>query len=323
MRVVITTGSRLHLGFTNLNEDVGRCYGSLGVALDRPTTRVIIEECAEEIPATSEPEQVRAYRQRFCDYYHVNPRVSISVVASIPPHVGLGSGTQLALAIGQGLATVCGIDAGVWELAMVMGRGRRSGIGVAAFRTGGFIMDAGHRKRESGLAAMPTVIWRRDFPTDWRFVVVVPEAAEGLSGRTEEGVFGAMAPSVRISEEICRLTMVRLMPALIEHDIDEFGRALTAIDRKTGAYFTDVQGGIYGGTGASEAIAALLEAGACGAGQSSWGPAAYGLVHDGDAGRVEAVTRQLLAERNVGATVFVSHGRNTEARVEVSREATC
>ena len=176
--------------------------------------------------------------RRFCDHYQVDPRVSVEVRESIPQHVGLGSGTQLALAIGLGMATVCGIDADVWDVAAAMGRGRRSGVGTAAFQAGGFVVDAGHKKGRAGREAAPTVVWRRDFPADWRFVVVVPDAVRGLSGRSEEGVFGALAPSVRISEEVCRITQLRLMPALVEHDIEEFGRALTAVDRKTGAYFS-------------------------------------------------------------------------------------
>jgi beta-RFAP synthase len=214
---------------------------------------------------------------------------------------------------------VCGIDANVWDVAAAMGRGRRSGIGTAAFQTGGFVIDAGHRKGGSGRDAAPTVVWRRDFPSDWLFVVVVPDANGGLSGHSEEGVFGSLAPSVRISEEICRITQLRLMPALVEHDIEEFGRALTAVDRKTGSYFSDVQGGIYSGGETNAAIEALVNAGACGAGQSSWGPAVYGLVHDRDVAKVEAGVKESLARDGRAAQVFVSHARNTEARVEVLR----
>ena len=36
--------------------------------------------------------------------------------------------------------------------------------------------------------------------------------------------------SRRISEEVCRLTQVKLLPSLIERDIEEFGKALTEID---------------------------------------------------------------------------------------------
>jgi len=96
---------------------------------------------------------------------------------------------------------------------------------------------------------------------------------------------------------------------------------LTAVDRKNGAYFSDVQGGVYSGGDTNTAIDALLSAGACGAGQSSWGPAVYGLVHGRDVGRVEVAVRESLTENGRGAQVFVSHGRNTEARVEVPRAA--
>ena len=319
MRVSVATGCRLHLGFTNLSDDVGRCYGSLGVALDRPSTTVVVEEGRDAAVVGGDPEQIRACVRRFCDHYQVDPRVSIEVRESIPQHVGLGSGTQLSLAIGLGLARICGIDADVWDVAAAMGRGRRSGVGTATFQMGGFVIDAGHKKGRSGRDAAPTVVWRRDFPSDWLFVVVVPDLDSGLSGHSEEGVFGALAPSVRISEEICRITQLRLMPALVEHDIEEFGRALTAVDRKTGAYFSDVQGGIYSGGETNAVVDALLNAGAYGAGQSSWGPAVYGLVHERDVGKVEAAVKESLVGAGGGAQVFVSHGRNTEARVEVPR----
>jgi beta-ribofuranosylaminobenzene 5'-phosphate synthase len=316
MRVSVTTGSRLHLGFTNLSEDVGRCYGSLGVAVERPSTTVVVSDRGEPSVTGSDAQQVRTLSRRFCEYYKVEPIVSIDVQESIPPHTGLGSGTQLALAVGLGLATVCGIDAGVRDIAVVMGRGRRSGVGIAAFQTGGFIVDAGHTKDGPGDGAAPTVVWRRDFPADWCFVVAVPEAASGVSGRSEEGIFGALAPSVRISEEVCRITQLMLMPALVEHDIETFGRALTTIDRKMGAYFAAVQGGVYGGGAASQTIDVMLRAGAHGAGQSSWGPAVYGLVRQAGAERLEEAIAESLAARGIEASTFVTHGRNTEARVE-------
>ena len=238
-----------------------------------------------------------------------------------PQHVGLGSGTQLALAIGLGLATVCGIDADVWDVAAAMGRGRRSGVGTATFQTGGFVIDAGHRKGRSGRDAAPTVVWRRDLSR--RLDVYRgrssrgqrPQWAQRRGGLRNVGAVGA---DLRGD---CRITQLRLMPALVERDIEEFGRALTAVDRKTGAYFSDVQGGIYSGGETNAAVDALLSAGACGAGQSSWGPAVYGLVHENDVGRVEAAVKESLAGEGRGAQVFVGHGRNTGARVEVPRAA--
>lgn len=321
MKVTVTTGCRLHLGFTNLSEDVGRSFGSIGVALDRPICTVVVEESEALEIVSDDREHIRAWVRRFSDAFGVEPLVSIAVRERIPEHVGLGSGTQLALAVGAGLATICGIDVDMREVAGVLCRGRRSGIGISAFCRGGFIIDAGVKKGDTGRGRVPTVVWRHDFPSDWCFVVAVPEDCQGLSGHNEESVFATLAASVRVSEEVCRLTQLVLMPALVERDIEEFGRALTAIDRKNGSSFAHVQGGIYSGGETNVAVEAMLRAGALGAGQSSWGPAVYGLVHERKVGQVEAEVREYLRACELGGAVFVSHGRNTRARVEVQKEA--
>lgn len=321
MKVSVTTGCRLHLGFTNLSEDVGRSFGSIGVALDRPSCTVVVQESEALEIVGDDGEHIRAWVRRFSDAFGVEPLVSIVVRERIPEHVGLGSGTQLALAVGAGLAAICDIDADMRQVAGVLCRGRRSGIGTTAFCTGGFIIDAGVKKGATGQGRVPTVVWRHDFPADWCFVVAVPESDQGLSGHREESVFATLAPSVRISEELCRLTQLVLMPALVDRDIEEFGRALTAIDRKNGSYFAHVQGGIYSGGETNVAVEAMLRAGALGAGQSSWGPAVYGLVHESRMGQVEAEVRDYFRERGLGGEVFVGHGRNTRARVEVQKDA--
>lgn len=320
MRVSVRTGCRLHLGFTNLSADMSRCYGSIGVALDRPSTLVVMEESDRLVIEGDDKEPIRAAVRRFSQAFGVEPQVTIRVSERIPEHVGLGSGTQLALAVGAGLAAVSGLDADVREVAAAMNRGRRSGIGTAAFRVGGFLIDAGVDRTRTGSDAVPTIVWRPDFPADWCFVVAVPSGQEGLSGRSEEGVFATLVPSVHVSEEICRLTQLMLMPALVERDIEEFGRALTAIDRKTGSYFTGVQGGVHSRGDTSQTIAVMQNAGAVGVGQSSWGPAVYGLTHAGDAGRLQAEVQKSLRELGLTGSVFVSHGRNGGARVEVARD---
>ena len=60
MRVSVETGCRLHLGFTNLSEDIGRCFGSIGVAIDRPGTSIVFEEHDELTIAGEDREPVRA-----------------------------------------------------------------------------------------------------------------------------------------------------------------------------------------------------------------------------------------------------------------------
>lgn len=320
MRVTVETGSRLHLGFTNLGQDLGRRFGSIGVAIDRPSAAIVVEENhALEIDG-EDREAVRAAVRRFCDAFSVEPRVRVIVKRRIPAHVGLGSGTQLAVAVGAGLAAMCGVDASVGEIAAAVNRGRRSGIGVAAFGGGGFIMDAGVACDAEGPGRVPTVVWRHDVPSDWCFIVAVP-SGEGLSSHCEEGVFAALEPSVRVSEEVCRITQLQLMPALVERDLEVFGRALTAIDRRTGSSFADVQEGLYSHQPTADIVDFMLAAGAAGAGQSSWGPAVYGLCREPDAGRLHECTRDFMLENGLGDSVLLCHGRNTPAQVEVRRES--
>jgi beta-ribofuranosylaminobenzene 5'-phosphate synthase len=88
MRVTVATGSRLHLGFTNLSEDLGRCFGSLGVAIDRPSTTVIVEDGGRLETAGDDAERVRTWRRRFCEHYGVDPQVSLEVREPDPVHVG-------------------------------------------------------------------------------------------------------------------------------------------------------------------------------------------------------------------------------------------
>lgn len=320
MRVTVSTGCRLHIGFTNLSEDVGRCYGSIGVALDYPGTTVVLRTHPALRVVGDEQEQIEESVRRFCHQFSVEPRVSVEIRERISEHVGLGSGTQLALALGTGVARVLGLRVDSDEVARAVGRGRRSGIGVAAFQTGGFIIDAGHKKDREGAYATPTVVFRRDFPSTWRYVVAIPGSSQGLNGSREERVFGALSPPIRISEEICRLTQLKLMPALVEEDIEEFGCALTAIDRQTGRYFESVQGGIYGEGDVAGTIDVMLRAGAFGAGQSSWGPAVYGLVDETRVERVEKEVRESVETGALGGLVFVAAGRNRGARIAVETE---
>ncbi len=320
VKVSVATGCRLHVGFTNLSEDVGRCYGSIGVALEYPRTSLVLRTHDTLRVVGAGRDHVEETVRRFCELFSVEPRVSVEVRESISEHVGLGSGTQLGLALGTGLARVLGLHVDIDEVARAVGRGKRSGIGVAAFQTGGFIIDAGHKKDRADACVTPTVVFRRDFPPAWRFVVAIPASGQGLNGSREERAFRALSPPIRVSEEICRLTQLKLMPALVEEDIEEFGSALTAIDRKTGLYFESVQGGIYGESDSAGAVDVMLRAGAFGAGQSSWGPAVYGLVDETRVKRVEEDVREFVKMGPAGGIVFVAAGRNRGAQIAVEAE---
>jgi beta-ribofuranosylaminobenzene 5'-phosphate synthase len=127
---------------------------------------------------------------------------------------------------------------------------------------------------------------RHAMPDDWRCVVAVPAAAPGLSGGEEAAAFARLRPDPDRSAQIAQIVLTGLLPALVERDLGEFGSALTRVQRLVGDAFAPVQGGTFHPQ-AGPVVEAMLRLGAAGAGQSSWGPAVYGVVGS------EAVGREL------------------------------
>ena len=106
MKVYVKTPARLHLGLIDLNGDLGRMFGGLGVGIDHPNVIVEAEQSQGFSIEGQEIELVNDLANRFFTAYHLKPSVHINIKQIIPAHVGLGSGTQLSLAIAVALARV-------------------------------------------------------------------------------------------------------------------------------------------------------------------------------------------------------------------------
>ena len=246
MQIKVKTISRLHFGVIDYIESTDSFKGSLGVALDWPNTVLTVNKNSDLLIQNGNQKKILDLVKKFSKWYQIEPKVILNVEESIPEHSGLGSGTQLALAISNALAMIYDIDADVKELSGIMGRGKRSKLGNACFDTGGFIIDSWSGKILTNEIGQPLPsIFRQDFPTDWCFVIVIPDTKIGLSGEAEKEAFRRVKASKKISEEICRLIKLKLLPSLKDEDIEEFGSALTEIDKKTGMHFEKAQGGVY------------------------------------------------------------------------------
>jgi beta-RFAP synthase len=317
VRVRVEAGSRLHLGFLDLQGGLGRRFGSLGVALDRPGT-VLEAERAEgwdyEGPEPFRRKAEAVARAVLGDL----PPVRVRLSEAPPPHAGFGSGTQVALATGLALARLGGRKEDPRRLAGLVGRGRRSGVGVEAFAGGGFLVDGGLRP---GAAGPPPLLFRRPLPEPWRFLVAVPGGGGGLHGTEEERAIAALPlPDPSLAERLCRWVLMALLPALAEGDGPAFGAALTAIQRLVGESFAPALGGIYASPGGERLAAEMERRGALGVGQSSWGPAVFGFFDD--PGAAERVRRELADGRGTSvspAELFLAGGMNRGARVRMLR----
>lgn len=286
--VWVRTGARLHLGQLDLCGNLGRRFGSVGVAIERPGWEIVAErgrglrvEVVGETEASA-ASRAAALAQEYLDHYRL-PGVHLRILSSIPAHKGLGSGTQLALAVGIAVTRLYGLRTSVWELARVTEReGSRSAIGVVAFTRGGLAVDGGLRVTadgRSGFRSPPPVIARLPFPKAWGIVLALPPSAREVAGEEEAAAFASLSPMDEATAGyLARLVLMKLLPAVVEEDLAAFGEAVTAIQKTVGQHFASVQGGIFATKEGEELAEFFLEHGAAGVGQSSWGPAVYGFA---------------------------------------------
>ena len=176
------------------------------------------------------------------------------------------------------------------------------------FGAGGFVLEGGRREESDGPAPL---LARLAFPSDWRCVVAVPRAAPGVSGEAEAAAFAQLpVPFEHDVERVSHLVLMALLPALAEGDLAAFGRALTEIQCINGRWFAPAQGGAFAPGASAGLVERMGEWGAAGVGQSSWGPAVYGIVAGDEAAAAlsERARAALGADGAVYASAFSSDG---------------
>jgi beta-RFAP synthase len=210
------------------------------------------------------------------------------------------------------------LDLSVREIATVVQRGQRSGIGAGAFESGGFMVDGGKGNSDDP----PPIVSRIAFPSEWRIVLVIERTNRGLHGDSETAAFQTLpAFPETLAGELCRLVLMQALPALAEHRIDDFGEAIGELQRITGDYFAPAQGGRFASPAVAEALAWFESQGIAGVGQSSWGPTGFAIV-GAESRAAELVQGARTRWGDAGPLQFmVCGGRNRGGDIEVGSVA--
>ncbi len=325
VKIFVETPSRLHFTLIDLNGELGRVDGGIGVTLEKPGWKIEVLPSKKFVVEGLGKELAKIFAEKFFMYYGLKPDIKIKILDSIPQHVGLGSGTQLALAIATSLTKIFGIKTTIRELAKIMERGGTSGIGVAAFEGGGFILDGGHsfgekKQKQSFLpshfsnAPPAPILARYSLPENWMFVVVIPNIQRSIHGLEEFKIFKTYCPiSTDEVNKLSRIILMKILPSIVEKNIVDFGKALTEI-QNIGFKKIEIQ---LQKSIVKELIGWMVENGAYGAGMSSFGPVVYGLV-DGThkAEKLKDKINQFLDEKNIGGKVFSTKVNNKGAIVK-------
>ncbi len=204
-----------------------RRFGSVGLMIARPGVQITARSADTWSAEGPLAERALKFAKQVHRSLPQTARPQHLVVERVPnAHAGLGTGTQLALAVARAVAANSQLEGlGAVELAHRAGRGLRSGLGVHGFERGGLLVEGG-KKYADGIAPL---LARVEFPSQWRVLLMIPPWGKGLHGSEEAKLFdqlGDPSRSLRVTDSLCRLVLLGILPALAECDLRTFGEAL-------------------------------------------------------------------------------------------------
>lgn len=303
--VEVRTPARLHLGLMSFGVPTTRAFGGIGLMIDRPGVQVRVSRALRLEARGPEAERALGFARMCVEGWGLREAYAIDVRTTPRGHVGLGSGTQLGLAIAAGIrhlarpAPAAEAAAGPahpgerpldpfeheWtfesgaalELARAVGRGRRSCVGVHGFARGGLIVEAGRLAPQvpsTGVDEFSPVVARVRLPSEWRCVLIIARGISGLSGDAEKQAFARLPPVPgEVTAELARIALLELLPAAVEGRFGEFSRAVRHYGTVAGRPFAEESRRLAHAEATAGLLDLLGELGVEGAAQSSWGPA--------------------------------------------------
>ena len=311
VKVTVSVPARLHLGFLDLDGGIGRRFGGIGVAISDLRTRIAIERASRMEIGGPESDRVARYIEAMRHELGVTGGHRVEILDAVPAHSGLGSGTQLALAVAAGMRRLHDLPLDVAGDAIRLDRGARSGAGVGLFHHGGVVVDGGR-----GAAMRPApVIARMPVPDQWCILVILDPSRQGKHGAEESTAFENLPPFPgETAAHLCRLALMKALPSLAEHDLAGFGGAITELQARLGDYYAPAQGGSrFMSADVGAALDALADAGATGIGQSSWGPTGFAFAPSrADAERMAVLARRHPSARALDIRICVGLNRGAE-----------
>jgi len=310
--VAVTTTARLHFGFLDPSGRSTHPFASFGLSLDRPCTRLTLAAAETWDVRGPEAERAGRYLKTMAQAFGVDRCYRLHVEDAIPSHAGLGSGTQLALAVGSAFAAAEGLTLSPLDIAGRLERGARSGIGIATFEAGGAVLDSGPSE-----GALPQLIARVPFPDDWRVLLIFDPDVKGLDGLSEVAAFEALPEYAEEDVADLRMRIVdRALPALARHDFAPFAAEVGHLQDCMGTYFAPIQGGPQTSPRMGHLLDWLRGEGVTGLGQSSWGPTGFAFAPSEDAGNALLTAAEARTDA-AGLRFMLARGRNDGAEIAI------
>lgn len=326
-QISVSSSARLHMGFFDLHGGLGRKFGSIGLSIEEPSIKLTATRAEKLMVTGLANTRVEQIAEKIITKLNISAAVNLNIQQNLPEHAGLGSGTQLALTIGTAISRLYGLNLTTPQIAELTGRGGRSGIGIAAFDSGGLLVDGGRVSNGERSAAnnpasnnpvlsnkVPPLLARYGFPEDWRILLILDNRQPGIHGEEELAAFNTLPVfPENLAAHLCRSVLMQGLPAIVERDLMAFGNCIRELQMHVGDYFAPAQGGRY----ASQQVGAVLEylekLGVACFGQSSWGPTGFAVFENAElAHKTMLELKMTFTEANLTFTICSANNRGAK-----------
>ncbi|MBY8988118.1 MAG: GHMP kinase [Candidatus Lokiarchaeota archaeon] len=332
VKIRVTTPCRIHLSLIDENGYTGRVDGGIGLMLDRPNVIFEATNHAEEFKIEAHKyyresiEVINEQASKIFKAFNIsNKNFHFNLKRYFPSHVGLGSKTQLSLAIALAITKLKNITHSSLEsLTRLVDRGGTSGIGWRGFEKGGFIVDAGHefgkgKEKETFLPSSASkeanpalTILRYPIPEHWRFVLVIPNVKKGAYGDEEISIFQSHAPIPKVEvNEVSHQILMKIVPGIIKKDLECFGEGLKRIQN---IGFKKIEISLQHEI-VKNTLTFFEEYGVKAFGMSSFGPSVIGIVESDE--EANKLLKDVQMRLNIiGGHIYLCKPNNNGAKIE-------
>tara|TARA_Y200000002_G_scaffold382091_1_gene397984 strand:+ start:1134 stop:2108 length:975 start_codon:yes stop_codon:yes gene_type:complete len=273
-KLIINSPARLHIGFLDLQSQSSRMFGSIGLTIDNFVYNIKIEKsknthiiCQNLIAKSKIKEIIKSIKKK----YSIG-NFTINILNEIPLHTGLGSGTQLALSIGFLISECFELKLSTDRLALILKRGRRSGVGIESFKKGGVNIDVGKIRNSKKI---PLNLMNIKWPKAWRILLLMDSNITGVHGKKEIKEFKELNVSdSKMSNLNCKSLVMNIIPGIIECNFREFSFGLRNIQDNMSTIFYGSPRR-FASKNLEKIFSDIEKRGILSFGQSSWGPTGF------------------------------------------------
>ena len=265
--IQIISPARLHFGFLEINNNQSdNLLGGIGLSIDKFHTKITMKKNAKITVKSKSLNKASLFLNTFCRKKKIKPNFFLNIEKSSPQHIGLGSGTQLALSIGRAVSDLSNLNLNTKKIAQILNRSYRSNVGLMNFKHGGFLIDLKIKNK------FFTNIDKVFFPEDWK-IILIKDTKQGLHGKNEIDAFKKIRSFPKINHiKLTDLVLFQIYPSLIENNFEKFCKAITKLQNVMGEYFNLSQGGRFSSPEVYNILNFLKKENILGYGQTSWGP---------------------------------------------------